>query len=349
MNNTFQKKDFNPNGVGLKNGNFIGLPFTESTAKLVLMPAPWDVTVSYREGAALAPRAILDASVQLDLFDADVKDAWKTGIFMQPVDAKIMEARNRLRPKAIEYINFLEEGGSLPGNAEMEAILTEVNLLCRETNNWVYNQCKKLLDAGKMVGVIGGDHSVPLGFLKALAEKFVSFGVLQIDAHHDLRKSYEGFEYSHASIFYNALQIKEISKLVQVGIRDYCEEEVEKVITEGDRVSVFCDQVLKENHFKGINWNEQCESIINALPENVYVSFDIDGLKPEFCPATGTPVPGGLDFSEVLFLLKKVVDSGRKIIGFDLCEVGNSEWDANVGARLVYKMCNLMGKSAKTI
>jgi agmatinase len=190
---------------------------------------------------------------------------------------------------------------------------------------------------------------VPLGYLKALAEKYADFGVLQIDAHHDLRNSYEGFSCSHASIFYNALEIKEISKLVQVGIRDYCEEEVQKTEIEKDRIIVFYDQQLNENRFSGINWNTQCNEVVSKLPENVYISFDIDGLNPKLCPETGTPVPGGLEYSEVVYLLKRIVESGRKIIGFDLCEVGNNEWDANVGARLVYKMCNLMGKSLKRI
>jgi agmatinase len=349
MNSISHKYDFNPSGVGLKNGNFIGLPFTESSANVVLLPVPWDVTVSYREGTALAPQAILDASVQLDLFDADVKDAWKLGIFMHTVDANIIEARNRFRPKATDYIHFLETGGLVSENAEMETILKEVNFQCSQIHHWVYHQCKKLLDAGKMVGIIGGDHSVPLGFLKAIAEKYDSFAILQIDAHHDLRGIYEGFEYSHASIFYNALQIKEISKLVQVGIRDYCKEEVVKAEKEANRILVFYDQYLKENGFTGMNWNEQCDIIISTLPQMVYVSFDIDGLNPGFCPNTGTPVPGGIDFAEIVFLLKKLVDSGRRIIGFDLCEVGNNEWDANVGARLVYKICNLMGKSQKRI
>ena len=349
MKNRPHKKDFNPNGVGLKNGNFIGLPFTENSANVVLLPVPWDVTVSYVEGTALAPRAILEASVQLDLYDADVKNAWKLGIFMQPINQIIFENRNEIRPQAVKYIDFLENGGNVAENSEMKLSLEKINNRCEELNNWVYRQSQSLLEKGKLIGILGGDHSVSLGFLKALAEKYADFGVLQIDAHHDLRNSYEGFCYSHASIFNNALETQNISKLVQVGIRDYCEEEVEKVAQEGDRVSVFYDQQIKENNFNGLNWNQQCEKIIEGLPENVYISFDIDGLDPKLCPNTGTPVPGGLDYSEVVFLLKKLVESGRKIIGFDLCEIGNSEWDASVGARILYKLCNWMGRSQNVI
>lgn len=345
MNNKSQKKDFNPNGVGLKNGNFIGLPFTEESANIILIPVPWDVTVSYSEGTANAPEAILNASVQIDLFDADVQDAWKQGIFFQPLNQIILSDRDELRPKAALYIDFIENGGDVKINQKMKASLQEINNRSEELNDWVFRVSKELLDRGKLVGIVGGDHSVPLGFLKALAKKYDDFGVLQIDAHHDLRESYEGFTYSHASIFTNALEIGNISKLVQVGIRDYCEEEVLKVGEEGNRITVFYDKQINENIFNGINWNKQCEKIIEQLPENVYVSFDIDGLDPKLCPTTGTPVPGGLEFSETFFLIKKVVESGRKIIGFDLCEVGNKEWDANVGARVLYKLCNLMGKS----
>lgn len=345
MENISGKNIFDPSGIGVKNGNFIGLPFTRETANVVLFPVPWDITVSFGEGTALAPQAILDASFQLDLFDPDLKDAWKQGIFFQPINNEIFEKRNQLRPLAAAKIEFLESGGDVLQNQEMQNMLDKINAACESLNTFVYTESKKLLEIGKMVGLVGGDHSTPIGYLKALSEKYTEFGVLQIDAHQDLRNSYEGFTFSHASIFFNALKIKNISKLVQVGIRDYCEEEVAKVQQEGERMSVFYDHQLKENQFTGLNWSLQCEKIIKELPQKVYISFDIDGLDPKLCPNTGTPVPGGLDFSETLYLLKKIVESGRTIIGFDLCEVGNSEWDANVAARILYKLCNLMGRS----
>ncbi len=349
MNSDFEKHDFNPSGVGLKNGNFIGLPFSEETAKIILVPVPWDVTVSYEEGTANAPQAILDASVQLDLYDPDISDAWKLGIFMQQSDEFLMNNRINFRVKSAAYIDFLEKGGTVSENPEMKNNLDEINGESETVNQWVFGKSKKLMKEGKIVGIIGGEHSVPLGYLQALSELHSDFGILQIDAHMDLRNSYEGFTHSHASVFNNALKLKSVSKLVQVGIRDFCDEEMEMVHSEKERISVFFDQQLKENRFSGMTWNEQCGSIINQLPENVYVSFDIDGLDPKLCPNTGTPVPGGLDFYEVNFLLKKLVESGRKIIGFDLCEVGNNEWDANVGARILYKLCNWTGRSQKLI
>ena len=349
MNSPEEKKDFNPSGVGLKNGNFIGLPYNEKTAKVILVPVPWDVTVSFGKGTAKGPKAILKASVQLDLYDPDVKDAWKLGIYMQPQDDSIRKKRKKLRKISAEYINFLENGGELSQNMGMQEELQKINRECEKLNHRVYEETKKILDAGKIPGIIGGDHSVPLGAIKAVGEKHEDFGILQLDAHLDLRNSYEGFTFSHASVFYNALKIKSLKKLVQVGIRDYCDEEVEVIQKEGERISVFFDHVLKEDQFKGKNWDAQCEEIISKLPDTIYVSVDADGLDPKLCPNTGTPVPGGFDFQQTIYLLKKAVESGRKIIGFDVCETGKKKWDANVAARIIYKLSSLAGRSQKLI
>lgn len=345
MDKSGQNSDFNPNGVGLKNGNFIGLPFDEDSANIVLLPVPWDVTVSFLEGTANAPEKIREASVQLDLFDPDIKDAWKLGIYMPELDKTILGKRNSLRSEAARYIDFLEGGGIVSADSNMGNLRDKIDRGCAELNEWVYQESVRRIKKGQLVGLVGGDHSVPLGYLQALSEKYDEFGILQIDAHHDLRDKYEDFHFSHASIFFNALKIKQVSRLVQVGIRDYCEEEVQFVNTENERIATFYNQQLKEFRFKGENWNEQCGRIIEKLPDNVYISFDADGLDPKLCPNTGTPVPGGLDFDEFLYLLKKLVESGRKIIGFDLCETGNHDWDANVAARLLYKMSNWAGRS----
>ena len=228
----------------------------------------------------------------------------------------------------------------------MDSLLEEINHSCVELKTWVFEQTSALLREGKRVGIVGGEHSVALGYLEALARYAGEFGVLQIDAHQDLRVSYEGFIYSHASIFYNALDIKEMTKLVQVGVRDHCEEEVRRTAMLKDRVHLWTAQNLREQQFGGKNFANLCKQIVAQLPERVYISFDIDGLDPVLCPNTGTPVPGGLQYQEAMFLLKTVVESGREIIGFDLCEVAGvgNEWDGNVGARVLYKLCNFMAK-----
>ncbi|NBT58359.1 hypothetical protein EBT16_06205, partial [bacterium] len=176
------------------------------------------------------------------------------------------------------------------------------------------------------------------------AEFYPQFGILHFDAHSDTRNAYEGFTWSHASIMFNVLRnVPQVAKLVQVGIRDYCEEESAFCESEKHRVKTFHDSYLQSRKFEGASWKSICDEIIKELPPLVWISFDIDGLDPKLCPHTGTPVPGGLEYNEVLYLLKSLALSKRKIIGFDLNEVApdpseKSEWDANVGARLLYKL-----------
>lgn len=339
-------QNFDPNGVGIDNGHFIGLPFEEEDAEVILFPVPWDVTVSYAAGTALGPQQILMASTQLDLFDPLVVDAWKLGIYMVPVSKSWLKKNENLRKKSSACINFIEKGGSVLQNEKFQEDLKEINQACDDLRTHVYKQTKNYLKNGKLVGLVGGEHSVSHGYLEALAELHEDFGILQIDAHMDLRKAYEGFEYSHASIFYNASKIKAISKIVQVGIRDFCEAEVDFVEKSEGRISVFYNHEIADHLFQGNSFREICLKIIDQLPLKVYISFDIDGLNPSLCPKTGTPVPGGLDFNQALYLIKLIVKSGKTIIGFDLCEVsGKSEWDASVGARILYRLSNLMGKS----
>lgn len=341
--------NFNPSGIGLKNGHFAGLPFTEEDATIVLLPVPWDVTVSYNDGTATGPQNILESSAQLDLYDSDIPDAWKMGIYMRHLDLFWLNRNQELRPEAETYIDFLENGGDINNDPIKKEVLAKINDACAQLKKWVFEESFKLMNNGKKVGIVGGEHSVPLGYLEALASKFGGFGVLQIDAHQNLKKAYEGFIYSHASIFNNALGIKNISQLIQVGVRDFSEEEFIISGTNRDRIKVWTDQKIKEEIFHGNNFNEICQKIIAPLPQHVYISFGIDGLTPENCPNTGTPVPGGLSYSEAVFLIKSVVESGREIIGFDLCEVAGLEndWDGNVAARVLYKLCNFMGKSTK--
>ena len=338
---------FDPNGVGLKNGHFIGLPFEEADAEVVLLSVPWDVTVSSGEGTATGPANILEASSQLDLFDPNIVNAWKMGLFMRPSDPYWISKNEELRPLAKKYIENLEEGLDPAASPQMTRMRDEINQACEKLREWVYLETRQMMDAGKLVGLVGGEHSVPLGFLQALAERYPNFGILQIDAHMDLREAYEGLTYSHASIFFNALRLPQVSRLVQVGIRDYCEEEWRLAKQSGVRVQVFTEQNIGELKFQGNAFSEVCQSVVRSLPEHVYISFDIDGLDPSLCPNTGTPVPGGLQYGEAMFLINMLQQSGKTIIGFDLCETGGlgNDWDGNVGARILYKLANAMGHS----
>lgn len=308
-------KTFNPNGVGVDNGAYYGLPFTPEEAALVLVSAPWDVTVSYGAGTALAPDALIEASTQLDLYDASVPGAWLGGIATADIDYSLQEESRKLRADAERVIEHLEEGGA-PDDERIERRLRRINEGCAAMNDNIYRQARQWLSQGKVVGLVGGDHSTPYGLIRAVAEKEGSLGILHIDAHCDLREAYEGFEFSHASIMFNVLRdLPQVSKLVQVGVRDYCDAEA-----------------------------ESCRRIVDELPEVVYISFDIDGLTIEHCPHTGTPVPGGITFEQVVYLMECVADSGRRIAGFDLVEVvpcPEDKIDAVVGARVLYKLCGL--------
>lgn len=337
--------NFDPNSVGNANNNIFGLPFSEEDAALVLLPVPWEVTVSYKAGTARAAEKICKASLQVDLIDVDVKDGWKQGFYMKDIDKKILMKSDYLRKEAELYINYISHGEAVEDNKFMAKALDEINEGCAFLNNWVYDQTKSLLEKNKMVGLVGGDHSTPLGYYRAIAEKHGEFGILQIDAHCDLREAYEDFTYSHASIMFNALaQIPNIKKIVQVGIRDYSEGELEYINNSNGRVVTYFDKTIKERIFEGDAWKKIVQEIVDHLPENVLLSFDIDGLDPKLCPHTGTPVQGGFEAEQIFYLLRKVLESGRKLIGFDLNEIGVStdEWDENVGARVLFKLCNLM-------
>jgi agmatinase len=339
---------FNPNDLGNPNLNIFGLPFTEDDARLVILPVPWEVTVSYNAGTARAADHIFTASLQVDLFDPEMKDLWKQGFYMRPTDKKVLTKSDFLRKEAELYINYIAQGDAVSDNKFMCKTLRDINEGSLFLNNWVYEQAKDLLDKGKLVAVLGGDHSTPLGYFKAIAEHYSDFGILQIDAHMDLRKAYEGFNYSHASIMYNALEeIPQIKKLVQVGIRDFCDEEFDYMSNSNGRIVSYFDKDIKEKLYEGGNWKNIVDDMVNQLPKHVFISFDIDGLNPKLCPHTGTPVHGGFEVQEIYYLFKKVMQSGRKIIGFDLNEIGVSrdEWDENVGARILYKLCNILTAS----
>ncbi|MDX2213719.1 MAG: agmatinase family protein [Oculatellaceae cyanobacterium bins.114] len=337
---------YDPSGIGLDNGNLLGLPFDYDSANLIVFGVPWEVTVSYGAGTANGPLRVLEASRQLDVFDFDYPDGWKHGIFMAEIPAQIQAQGESLRRDAAQIIEHLEQGNAIEDDPDLLQRLQQINQACAQVNQWLFERSQAAMNQGKQVAVIGGDHSTPLGYLQALAQHYSDFGILHIDAHADLRDAYEGFQFSHASIMFNALQLPQISKLVQVGIRDLCQDEVTLIQQSQGRVSAYYDPMLKQKLYAGIPWSELCQQIVSELPSQVYISFDIDGLDPKLCPNTGTPVPGGLELEQAFCLFREVVQSGRQIIGFDLVEVGDAEWDGNVGARAVYKLCNLMALSA---
>ena len=332
---------FDPDQCPPADAGIFGLPFTSDESRLVLLPVPWDATTSYRPGTRLGPAAIKAASHQLDLYDVELGEPWRQGIAMLPAPHGTEMLNGDARGDAERVIAV---GGRVGKDRELAAALARVNELGARLNATVYQAADEQIRRGKIVGVVGGDHSVPFGAIKRVAEEHHDIGILHIDAHADLRVAYEGFTWSHASIMHNVLEhVPQVKRLVQVGIRDLCKAEAERIERDSDRIATHFDVHLAARMQAGVTWNALADSIVDDLPEKVYISFDIDGLDPAFCPNTGTPVPGGLSYHHATALIRKVVERGRKIVGFDLNEVApgadGTEWDANVGARVLYKLC----------
>lgn len=334
---------FNPSQAISSDFGIFGIPVDEKDARLILLPVPWEVTTSYGKGASNGPRIIRQASEQIDLFDLETGKAYEAGYFMQPVSESLLAKNKVMKAKAQELIKMITD---MDDNLALQKKLTdEVNTACQEMTEWVYQESKKILSQGKMLGLVGGDHSTPLGAIRAISEKYKGdFAVLHFDAHADLRVAYQGFQQSHASIMHNVMSSDfKPKKLVQVGIRDFCEEEYD-YIKANPNIKTFFDIENKKRLLRGESWAQIAKDIVAELPQNVYISFDIDGLDPAMCPSTGTPVAGGLSMSEAFYMFSALVESGRKIVGFDLNEVSTgendeSEWDGNVGARMLYKLC----------
>lgn len=339
--NFTSKQTFQEGMPPAPDAGIFGLTTSYEQSQLVILPVTWDATASYGKGTAFGPDGILKASHQLDLEDLRFGKAYENGILLLESSKEIA----RLNTQAGALVNTIRND-NLASN-ELQCHLGKVNDISSRVNTIVEQSSKMHLENGKFVAVLGGDHSSPLGLIKSLAENHADFGILHIDAHFDLRKAYEGFKYSHASVMYNALnQIPQLSSLVQVGIRDFCSFESKEAIRCSDRVKVFYDSEIFAKKAEGYSFKAIADDIVAQLPSRVYISFDIDGLDPSNCPGTGTPVPGGVSFHEASYLLEVLANSGKKIIGFDLCEVASqnkeSEWDYNVGARILYKLCGAL-------
>ncbi|MBL8899914.1 MAG: agmatinase family protein [Planctomycetes bacterium] len=321
---------FDPNAAAAEGSGVFGLPFSPEQSACWLLPVPFEATTSYRQGTVDGPRAIFEESHQVDLYDRFWGPFWKRGVHLAEESAEVRE--------------WSRAGVEANGRGDVAA----VDALGERVNRYVGEWAARALAAGVIPGVVGGDHSVPFALIEACAKKHPGLGILHFDAHMDLRRAYEGYRWSHASIHYNTLhEIRGISKLVQVGIRDFCEEEVEFARSQGERVKTYFDADVFARRARGESFLEIVEELVSHLPKEIYVSFDIDGLDPSLCPHTGTPVPGGLSYPETVEILRAVARSGRRCIGFDLVEVApgqaqsGGDWDGNVGARVLYQLCGL--------
>lgn len=311
---------FDPDAPATYDGIY-GLPFTADESHVVIIPVPFEATTSYGGGTSSGPAAVLEASKQVDLFDHETGRPYERGIAMLDIPQNVID----WNAEAVESHDDVDV----------------VNDIGDELNEWVYTQTCAQLDRGKMAVVLGGDHSVPFGAIRAYAERHPGLGILHLDAHADLRDAYEGFTWSHASIFHNVMtKIDGVAKLVQVGVRDLGAAESAMIANSNRRIVTHFDADVARRVDDGEPFARIADEIVRDLPEKVYLSWDIDGLDPTLCPGTGTPVPGGLSWNQAIALLRAIVRAKKTIVGLDLCEVapGPTEWDANVGARLLYKM-----------
>ena len=259
------------------------------TARIAIIPVAYDGTSTWMKGADKGPEAIIEASVNMELYDIETdSEVYKRGIFTEDVI-----------------------GGEIS---------------TREMIEGVYQMVRDYLERDRFTVVIGGEHSVSIGAVKAHAERFKNLSVLQLDAHADLREQYNGSKYNHACVM---ARIREICPFVQVGIRSMDFSEKEHM----DASRMF----FAENLQTKPDW---IEKVISALSDDVYVTVDLDVFDPAIMPSTGTPEPGGLFWYDVLKLLKALSDK-KRVVGFDvveLCPDDRNKAPDFLAAKLIYKL-----------
>jgi len=316
--------------------------FRESDDGLVhVLPVPFDATCSYGRGTARAWQAIRAASGQLDLEDPDFGPVHASGIHVAPASPDVLAWNDEAGELARAVV-------ADPEGPEAAARRKRVDELSAMRTRFVADWTRETLSRSRVPAILGGDHSCPLGAIGVIAQSG-PVSILHVDAHLDMRDSYQGFRESHASIMCNVLRdFPNVTRLVSIGVRDYATHELERARSYGARVRVIPMSEWDRQLFAGTPFADLVRGSLAGLSDQVYVSFDIDGLEPHLCPGTGTPVPGGLDFHQAAFLLAELTHSGRSVVGFDLCEVGGTEPDrsspdaelgANVAARVLYKLC----------
>jgi agmatinase len=265
------------------------------SAKYVLIPVPYDGTSTYVKGAEKGPQAIIDASDSIELYDIQTGlEAYKSGIYTDK------------HPYSFET---------------PEKMVAEI----KERVSFFLKQNKK-------IGLLGGEHSISIGAIHAFAEKHPDLSVLQIDAHSDLRDTYNGSPYNHACVMRRA---QEVARIVQVGVRNVCIEEKNNIIPEN---IFYAHEICGKT--------EWMQKVIDRLTEHVYLTIDLDGFDPSIVPATGTPLPGGLLWYETLAFLELLFAS-KKVVGFDvveLCPQNDNKISDVLAAVLVYKIISMMEK-----
>jgi agmatinase len=331
-------------------------------ATVTLVAAPWDSSMSMFEHTGRfvhrAPERMVDLSHNMDLVDVDLVDLG----LAQPVDfgiyfdGSLIEQtvkRNNLaaaclRPSRSTGNEPARTWGEEPHEPLSAASAARFDELWREHNAVLEKHVGGLLARGKLVAVLGGDHSCPLGAIKAfgshVAAQKQTFGLLHIDAHLDLYDDFDGVQGSHACIMKRVLDdVPALDALVAVGIRELGLDEFDVHLNDPRHYIVSAAQAREwELGGSGKAWRDRVKEIVKPLPHNVWVSLDIDGLDLQYCAGTGTPVPGGLTYLQLVDLLLEIPRSGRVVCGFDLVETGMAPSGINTSARMAYKLAGLL-------
>ena len=275
--------------------NFLGFEDSEKKVygktRIVVLPVAYEGTASYGKGTSLGPKAIINASEQLETYDDELGYApFTAGIWTE---------------------------GILTAEDTPEKMVAEV-----------YKHAKKHVDAGKFLVMLGGEHSLTAGAVKACREKYENLSVLQFDAHADLRKEYDGTRHSHAAVM---SRVRELCPAVQVGIRDFSKPEAEKI--KKNKYPVFLARDIYDNDA----WMSEA---VEKLSNDVYITFDIDAFDPSLIPSTGTPQPGGLQWYQVMKFLRKIFEK-KNVVGCDIMELSpipHLHGPDFIAAKLTYKM-----------
>ncbi len=295
------------------------------SARFIVVPVPFDATASYRKGSALAPYAVLEATHQVDTFDLEFPDNVKSNVY---VDDPIREAYE------LNEIGRHLYSQSLSGNKRS---LDALNGVCESVLSSVYSRVNYWIDQNKIPVVIGGDNSTSLGSILSHSKRFSDLSILHFDAHADLRTGFQGIKFSHAAVMSNVLSMTK-SNITQVGVRDLSEDEFHLIMNSNGRVIPFFAKDIwlsKQNEpFEVVS-----DRVASTLSRNVYVCFDMDAFDISMVPNTGTPVPGGLNWWQVNSVIRSVVNSGRKIVGFDINESAADGSDPILAARMLHKLC----------
>ncbi len=327
---------FDPEGTFTNDSSIFGMP-KDINSKLELLPVAWEPTTSFKKGTVNGPTAIFEATKQMDLFHPYFKKAYEDGIsWSEDLLKETLKLNEETSPLAEKIITSIEQGERVSSSD-----LDSVNKQSSTLNDLIY---QKSIQSNKTLGLIGGDHSCPFGLIKALSEKYKGdFSIVHIDAHFDFRNEYQGFKHSHASIMHNVrTKLENPPSIYQLGIRDFCESEYNFALKNS---TFLLDQELHTKLLNGKSFNDCLDELFHGLSNNIYISFDIDGLSPEFCPNTGTPVPGGLSYNQATYLIQYLHKKNHSLVGFDLVEVSPDEkttfgegLDEVIASRVLYEL-----------